>query len=222
MRKCASHPRVSAILLAAALAAAPACRTTPSSSAAGIDLAGMDKSVAPGDDFNAYTNGGWIKATPIPADKSSYGAGAILADQTRERLRALFQESSSADRRNRRRPEDRRLLLHLHGRSRHRVQGNRSAEAPTRRDRGHRGSPRSRPRAGRAVARGCGSAEQHQLRDRQPLRNLDRTGPRRPVAQFPLSAPGRSRNARPRLLCLHQRPHGRSAQTVPGAHRGNV
>jgi putative endopeptidase len=96
MRKRVSHPRVSAILLAAALAVAPACRTTPSSSAAGIDLAGMDKSVAPGDDFNAYTNGGWIKATPIPADKSSYGAGAILSDQTRERLRALFQESSSA------------------------------------------------------------------------------------------------------------------------------
>ena len=95
MRKCASHPRVSAILLAAALAVAPACRTTPSSSAAGIDLEGMDKSVAPGDDFNSYTNGGWLKATPIPADKSSYGAGAILADQTRERLRALFQESSS-------------------------------------------------------------------------------------------------------------------------------
>jgi putative endopeptidase len=90
-----SHARVSAILLAAALAAAPACRTTPSSSA-GIDLAGMDKSVAPGDDFNAYANGGWIKATPIPADKSSYGAGAILADETRKQLRALFQESSSA------------------------------------------------------------------------------------------------------------------------------
>ena len=96
MRKRVSHPRVSAILLAAALAVAPACRTTPPSFAAGIDLAGMDKSVAPGDDFNAYTNGGWIKATPIPADKSSYGAGAILADQTRERLRALFQESSNA------------------------------------------------------------------------------------------------------------------------------
>ena len=90
-----SHARVSAILLAAALAAAPACRTTPSSSA-GIDLAGMDKSVAPGDDFNAYANGGWIKATPIPADKSSYGAGAILADETRKQLRALFQESSVA------------------------------------------------------------------------------------------------------------------------------
>ena len=64
--------------------------------AIGIDLAGMDKSVLPGDDFNAYVNGGWIKATPIPADKSSYGAGAILVDETRKRLRALFQESSGA------------------------------------------------------------------------------------------------------------------------------
>ena len=45
----------------------------------------MDNSVAPGDDFNAYTNGGWIKATPIPADKSNYGSGAILADETRKR-----------------------------------------------------------------------------------------------------------------------------------------
>ena len=93
--KHAPQPRVSAVFLAAALAMAPACRTIPSSTA-GIDLAGMDKSVVPGDDFNAYVNGGWIKATPIPADKSSYGAGAILVDETRKRLRALFQESSGA------------------------------------------------------------------------------------------------------------------------------
>ena len=97
MRKRASHPRVPAIVLAALLAVATACRTTPPSSSAGIDLAGMDKSVVPGDDFNAYTNGGWIKATPIPADKSSYGAGAILADETRKRLQTLFQESSGAN-----------------------------------------------------------------------------------------------------------------------------
>jgi predicted metalloendopeptidase len=96
MRNRASLPRVSAILLAAVLSVTTACRTTTSSSSAGIDLAGMDKSVAPGDDFNAYTNGGWIKATPIPADMSCYGAGAILADETRKRLQTLFQESSGA------------------------------------------------------------------------------------------------------------------------------
>ena len=60
---------------------------------AGIDLAGMDKSVAPGDDFNAYANGGWIKATPIPADKSSYGIFQKLADDTRQRTLTLIQEA---------------------------------------------------------------------------------------------------------------------------------
>src|SRR5579872_2391999 len=85
-----------AILLAAAIALTPACKTAPSGPGAGIDLAGMDTSAAPGDDFNAYTNGGWIKATAIPADKSSYGVGAILVDETRKRLLALLEESATA------------------------------------------------------------------------------------------------------------------------------
>jgi len=84
-----------AVLLAAALAGAPACRKAQPL-AAGIDVAGMDRSVAPGDDFNAYTNGGWIKATPIPADKASYGIFAMLADETRKRLLTLIQESANS------------------------------------------------------------------------------------------------------------------------------
>ena len=46
-------------------------------SAAGLSLDGMDTSVAPGNDFFEYANGGWVKATEIPADRSSYGTGAI-------------------------------------------------------------------------------------------------------------------------------------------------
>jgi predicted metalloendopeptidase len=71
-----------------------ACRQTPPPQTAGIDLAAMDKSVPPGDDFNAYTNGGWLKATQIPADKASYGVFAILADETRTRNRALIEDAS--------------------------------------------------------------------------------------------------------------------------------
>lgn len=56
----------------------------------------MDKSVAPGDDFNAYTNGAWIKATPIPADKAHYGIFTILDDETRKRLRAIVEDSAKA------------------------------------------------------------------------------------------------------------------------------
>jgi putative endopeptidase len=84
--------RITILLTFAMLMMAAACTTRPSLNA-GIDLAGMDKSVAPGDDFNGYTNGGWIKATPIPADKSGYGIDAILVDETRKRTLELIEDA---------------------------------------------------------------------------------------------------------------------------------
>lgn len=57
--------------------------------ALGIDLAAMDRSVKPGDDFYAFANGTWMRATEIPADRSSIG-GFYLADlQTEKRLEEL-------------------------------------------------------------------------------------------------------------------------------------
>src|SRR5439155_3448407 len=52
-------------------AASPAA--TPAQSPHGVDLAGIDRLVAPGDDFFRYANGAWLKATEIPPDRSSYG-----------------------------------------------------------------------------------------------------------------------------------------------------
>src|SRR6476619_8648658 len=60
----------------------------------GFDYAGMDKSVAPGNDFYGYANGTWAKNTPIPADKSNYGMFTVLDDVSRERTRDLIQEQS--------------------------------------------------------------------------------------------------------------------------------
>lgn len=60
----------------------------------GIDLAGIDHSVVPGDDFFAYANGAWIKKTEIPADKASYGPGEILVEKTREQVRGLIQDAA--------------------------------------------------------------------------------------------------------------------------------
>jgi putative endopeptidase len=94
MRLNSPTPKLAAILLAASIAVVSACKTSPVSSS--VDVAAMDKSVAPGDDFNAYANGGWMKATPIPADKASYGIFTILADETRKRLLDLIQESAKA------------------------------------------------------------------------------------------------------------------------------
>ena len=63
----------------------------------GIDTAGMDKSAKPGDDFFAYVNGNWAKTTPIPSDRSSYGAFAVLRDLSEARLRKLVEGYAPGD-----------------------------------------------------------------------------------------------------------------------------
>jgi putative endopeptidase len=60
----------------------------------GFDTAGMDKSVAPGDDFFEYANGIWAKNTPIPADKARYGMFNVLDDLSKERTRTIIEEQS--------------------------------------------------------------------------------------------------------------------------------
>lgn len=57
----------------------------------------MDTIVKPGDDFNAYVNGGWIKTAEIPADKSSFGAFNILRDQSEDNVKAIIEESAKGD-----------------------------------------------------------------------------------------------------------------------------
>jgi putative endopeptidase len=57
----------------------------------GIDTAGMDKSVKPGDDFFSYVNGNWARTTQIPADRSTYGGFAVLAELSETRLRSLVE-----------------------------------------------------------------------------------------------------------------------------------
>lgn len=62
---------------------------------AGPDLAGMDHSVAPGDDFFQFANGGWLKSTDIPEDRSSYGTGAMLAELTTRRVNELLVQTTA-------------------------------------------------------------------------------------------------------------------------------
>src|SRR6266436_2903993 len=62
----------------------------------GLDLAGIDRSVAPGNDFFHYANGAWLKATEIPPDRSSYGPGEQLTELTAERTAELVRNSSGA------------------------------------------------------------------------------------------------------------------------------
>ena len=63
----------------------------------GVDLAGMDKSVKPGDNFFKYVNGTWLANTEIPADKSNYGSFNKLGDRSEEQVKAIIQEMAKMD-----------------------------------------------------------------------------------------------------------------------------
>jgi len=66
-------------------------------SQAGIDLAGIDKSVAPGDDFDNYANGTWYKTAVIPADRSSIGTGYFVDQLAEKRLADLIHSIASSN-----------------------------------------------------------------------------------------------------------------------------
>ena len=90
---------VAALILVLPLIAISACKApTPPERplSSGVDLAGMDKTVNPGDDFYEYVSGTWLKTTPIPPDKSRFGVTTILADQTLKQLQGLLQETAGA------------------------------------------------------------------------------------------------------------------------------
>lgn len=64
-------------------ASAPAA--TAAAPVSGIDLTGIDKSVKPGDDFDAYANGAWRSTFEIPADRSNYGTFTVLLETAEKR-----------------------------------------------------------------------------------------------------------------------------------------
>jgi len=62
----------------------------------GLDLAGMDTSVKPGDDFYEYANGTWEKNTPIPPDRAAFGVFTILEEKANERTSKLIQDADKS------------------------------------------------------------------------------------------------------------------------------
>ena len=84
------------IRLALALTVAIAAPLTAQQPIPGLDAAGMDRAVRPGDDFFAYANGGWVRASVIPADRSSIGAFSIAAERADTQLAQVVREAAAA------------------------------------------------------------------------------------------------------------------------------
>ena len=62
-----------------------------------LDMAGMDKSVKPGDDFFSYSNGGWVKTAQIPADRSTFGAFNVVANVVDKRMTELIDAANKGN-----------------------------------------------------------------------------------------------------------------------------
>ena len=93
LRSVSATMAIAALPLSSAVAAvAPA----PVYGAFGIDTAGMDRNVRPGDDFVAYAGGTYMAGLQIPADRSNYGMFTKLRDLSQERTRTIVEAAASA------------------------------------------------------------------------------------------------------------------------------
>ena len=81
--------RLRFILVAIPLAFAAALASDPPV-VHGVHRADMDLGVRPGDDFNLYANGAWLKTTVIPPDQSSWGSFTTLRDKASKRTADLI------------------------------------------------------------------------------------------------------------------------------------
>ena len=62
--------------------------------ASGVRTGNFDQNVRPQDDLYRHVNGRWLETTPIPADRSNYGAFTILQDEAEARVRGLLEDAA--------------------------------------------------------------------------------------------------------------------------------
>lgn len=95
---CATTPTPSAdapaVAEATPVAAAPVA-PKPELGTFGVDTAGMNREMSPGQDWVEFANGTYLRTLEIPADRSSFGAFNTLDDLSRTRTRAIIEEAGA-------------------------------------------------------------------------------------------------------------------------------
>lgn len=88
---------LSCVAMGAALISLGACNSEkPSSTQKFIDVASLDSSVAPGDNFFKYVNGKWLATAVIPPTQTSTGAFDELYNKTKANIKKLLEEAANA------------------------------------------------------------------------------------------------------------------------------
>ncbi len=75
---------------------APAARAQPIDEGTPSGHDGVDANIKPGDDFFAYANGAWLKATEIPAGKDRWSARTEIDALTQRHIAKLLDDAGAA------------------------------------------------------------------------------------------------------------------------------
>jgi putative endopeptidase len=62
---------------------------------AGIDLANIDSTAKPTDDFYQFVNGSWMKNNPIPQEESRWGSFNELDKQNKDKLKLILESAAN-------------------------------------------------------------------------------------------------------------------------------
>ena len=63
----------------------------------GIDVASIDTTVDPGDDFFAYMNGKWVAQAELPADRSVFSTAHLLNERADDEIERLITQIAASD-----------------------------------------------------------------------------------------------------------------------------
>ena len=82
--------------LLATSASAQTSKPAAAQKGVGINIANIDPSVTPCEDFFHYASGNWLKSNPIPDAQSSWGAFNELIDRNQATLRTILNNAATA------------------------------------------------------------------------------------------------------------------------------
>ncbi|MGB3947370.1 MAG: M13 family metallopeptidase N-terminal domain-containing protein, partial [Bacteroidia bacterium] len=78
-----------------AVLALASCKQESNKTGAGIDIANIDSTVKPTEDFYQFVNGNWLKNNPVPASESRWGSFNELYEKNTVKLKAILEESAA-------------------------------------------------------------------------------------------------------------------------------
>ncbi|MBH8570082.1 M13 family metallopeptidase [Microvirga sp. STS02] len=76
-------------------AAAPVSAAAPAPKGVGLDMADIDRTVNPCDDFFQFSGGNWLRNNPVPSYASSWGPRNLLGNRTQDLLRKILEDAAA-------------------------------------------------------------------------------------------------------------------------------